>query len=258
MDTEYVRQVVIDSLLQFGADSTEPIWETLLISDGRPLGRQFEFCSIRAIWYWDQNTVEFFDKNSMFLGEITLREPALAASSCRTTATDTFQGAEAFHERALPKKSLVPLRLLLVDDEPRIADKQAILLERAGFEVQVAYDGPHAVAAASAFDPDVFILDLGMPDVDGFKLAGQLRSAMNCERKVFIALSGYSDQKHLDQASNSGFDEYLVKPCNLGVLVEILSDVSRQAVHEYANTASCSKLDTPYAHWSNSGGDGRI
>lgn len=122
----------------------------------------------------------------------------------------------------------MPLRLLLVDDEPRIVDNQAILLQRKGFEVQVAYDGPQAVEAALSFDPDVFILDLGMPNVDGFQLASQLRSTIDCSGKLFIALSGYSDQKHLDRASQSGFDEYLVKPCNLGMLLTILSDVSRQ------------------------------
>jgi DNA-binding response OmpR family regulator len=123
----------------------------------------------------------------------------------------------------------VPPRLLLVDDEPRIVDKLALLLQREGFEAQVAYNGRQAVDAALSSHPDVFILDIGMPDVDGYKLARQLRTTMNCEGKVFIALSGYSDQKHLDQASNSGFDEYLVKPCDLGMLLAILSDVSRRA-----------------------------
>jgi hypothetical protein len=97
MDTEYVRQVIIDSLLQFGADSSDPIWETLVISDGRYLGRQFEFHAIRAIWCWDRSSVEFFDKNSTFLGEIMLQEPALAASACSLGRAETYNhSSESF------------------------------------------------------------------------------------------------------------------------------------------------------------------
>jgi hypothetical protein len=98
MDTDYVRQVIIDSLLRFGADSTEPIWETLVISDGRHLGRQFEFHAIRVIWFWDRNTIEFCDKNAMFLGEIELQEPALVASYCPPGLAHTYNhSSESFH-----------------------------------------------------------------------------------------------------------------------------------------------------------------
>ena len=196
MDTQYVRQVVIDSLRQFGADSTHPIWETLVIADGRYLGRQFEFYTLRAIWFWDRHAVEFFDKNSILL-VIELPEPALE------------QSVEA---GACRRESFAPLCLLLVDDEPRIVDKLEDLLQCEGFEVQVAYDGKQAVETALASQPDVFILDLGMPNVDGFQLADLLRTTLNCVGKRFIALAGYSDQQHLDQGTQSGFDEYLVKP----------------------------------------------
>lgn len=98
MDRQFVRQAIIDSLLRFGADSTDPIWETLVISDGRFLGRQFEFHAIRAIWSWDGNTIEFFDKNAMFLGELMLQEPALVASCSPIGAADTYNhSSESFH-----------------------------------------------------------------------------------------------------------------------------------------------------------------
>jgi hypothetical protein len=58
------------------------------MSDGRRLGRQFEFHAIRAIWLWDHNTVEFFDKNAIFLGELKLQEPALVGSSCPAGMAD--------------------------------------------------------------------------------------------------------------------------------------------------------------------------
>ena len=89
--------------------------------------------------------------------------------------------AESFHEDEFRKESFVPPRLLLVDDEPRIVDKLALLLQREGFEAQVAYNGRQAVDAALSSQPDVFILDIGMLDIDGYKLARQLRTTMNCE-----------------------------------------------------------------------------
>ena len=118
------------------------------------------------------------------------------------------------------------LRLLVVDDHRDVVDGLMLLLEHAGFEVKPAYSGQQAIEAAQSFHPDVLILDLGMPGVDGFQVAIQLRATPEFANKVFVALSGYAEQERLDEAAQARFDEYLVKPPSMETLLAILAEVS--------------------------------
>jgi CheY-like chemotaxis protein len=118
------------------------------------------------------------------------------------------------------------LRLLVVDDNRDSADSLAMLLQHQGFEVQAVYGGEQAIEATGSFHPDVFIVDLAMPILDGFQLARQLRAKPEFHGATFVALSGYSDQSHFDEASQAQFDEYLLKPPQLPLLLAILSEVS--------------------------------
>jgi CheY-like chemotaxis protein len=120
------------------------------------------------------------------------------------------------------------LRLLIVDDNRDSADTFAVLLQHQGFDVRVAYEGQQAIEAARSFQPDVFIVDLVMPVLDGFQLAKRLRAMPEFEHSVFVALSGYSDQPHFDEASKAQFDEYLVKPPEMSLLLAILSEVTER------------------------------
>jgi CheY-like chemotaxis protein len=118
------------------------------------------------------------------------------------------------------------MRLLVADDNADAANSLAAILRVQGFEVEVAHGGEQAIARAVAANPDVLILDLNMPSIDGFQVAKSLRANPRFERKHFVALSGHSDQGHMDGATKAHFDDYLVKPCQLDVLLKILSEVS--------------------------------
>jgi DNA-binding response OmpR family regulator len=120
------------------------------------------------------------------------------------------------------------LRLLIVDDNRDSADSLAMVLQHQGFDVRVAYEGQQAVEVARSFYPEVLIVDLVMPILDGFQLAKQLRHMPEFEKSVFVALSGYSDQSHLDEASKAQFDEYLFKPPKIDLLLAILSEVTQR------------------------------
>ena len=120
------------------------------------------------------------------------------------------------------------LRLLVVDDNPDSADTLALLLRSLGHEVCVAYEGQQAIDAAFSFHPDVLIVDLAMPVLDGFTVAKRLRAVPEFADSVFVALSGHSDQPYFDEASNAQFDEYLVKPPQMSLLSAILSEVSER------------------------------
>jgi CheY-like chemotaxis protein len=116
--------------------------------------------------------------------------------------------------------------VLIVDDDKDAADTLAALLQIRGFVTHVAYESNEAIAKAIACNPDAFILDLEMPGWDGFQLANRLLAMPQFKSKRYIALTGYSDQKHLDQASKMEFDDYLVKPCKLDVLMGILRETA--------------------------------
>jgi len=121
------------------------------------------------------------------------------------------------------------LRVLVADDNRDLADSLCLLLRREGFEVRATYNGNDAIEVALQFHPDVLIVDIVMPDVDGFQVANRLRGLPEFAGKVFVALSGYSEQKILDQASRAQFDEYLVKPFKRDTLMSILAEAAGQA-----------------------------
>ena len=118
------------------------------------------------------------------------------------------------------------MRLLIADDNRDMATSLSLLLRPHGFEIETAYDGGQAIEKALRFHPDVLILDLCMPILGGFEVASQLRAIPEFADKHFIAITGYKDDKHLDQASQSQFNEYLVKPFRFDKLSAILHQVS--------------------------------
>jgi two-component system CheB/CheR fusion protein len=120
------------------------------------------------------------------------------------------------------------LRLLVADDNQDTANTLASLLTREGFEVRAAYDGRTALETAMSFRPDVLILDIRMPSIDGLQLAHRLRGMPEFQGKLFIAHSGFSEQDDLDQASRADFDEYLVKPLAWTTLMTILNEASER------------------------------
>jgi two-component system, OmpR family, response regulator len=111
------------------------------------------------------------------------------------------------------------LRLLVVDDNRDAADSLAMLLGLWGHRARVAYDGASALRAAGAEPPDAVLLDLGMPGLDGYDLATDLRPA------ALIAVTGYADRAHRDRADAAGFDHFFVKPVDLDALRDLLVDL---------------------------------
>jgi len=113
-------------------------------------------------------------------------------------------------------------RILIVDDNTDAAHSLASLQRRRGHETRIAFTGPDALTAAAEFLPEVVLLDIGLPGMDGFNVARQLRAMPALSGAFIVAMSGYGREEDLMEAKLAGFDEYLVKPIDLARLSEFL------------------------------------
>jgi PAS domain S-box-containing protein len=114
-------------------------------------------------------------------------------------------------------------RILVVDDNVDSVDSLAMLLGMMGHEVETASDGESAVAVAERFRPDVAILDIGLPKVNGYDLARQIRARPWATDIVLVALTGWGQETHRRRSAESGFNHHLTKPVEFDVLQQILS-----------------------------------
>ena len=103
-------------------------------------------------------------------------------------------------------------RILVVDDNADAADTLAMLLHSAGYEVRTAAESTAALAAVDSWHPELAVLDIGLPGMDGYKLANRIRSNPQTADLKLIALAGYGREADSDQALKSGFDVHLAKP----------------------------------------------
>jgi two-component system CheB/CheR fusion protein len=116
-----------------------------------------------------------------------------------------------------------PTRILVADDNQDLADSCAEMLGRVGHAVQVAYSGPDALAAARAYQPEVVLLDLGLPGLDGYQVASQIRQMQGLEKAKIIAVSGYCGEEDRRRSQEAGFDSHLAKPVEPEVLFQLLA-----------------------------------
>jgi PAS domain S-box-containing protein len=114
------------------------------------------------------------------------------------------------------------LRVMVVDDNKDAAETLGMLLESLGHEVRVMHDASAAIEVSQVALFDVFILDIGLPGMNGFALAGELRARTNLTTATFIALTGYGGPDDRQRGEEAGFDHYLVKPASASQLAELL------------------------------------
>jgi PAS domain S-box-containing protein len=116
------------------------------------------------------------------------------------------------------------LRILVVDDNRDTADTEALLLRAHGHQVEVAHDGPAALELAHQFRPHVFLLDLGLPGLNGYEVAVRLRKE-GFANEPLIAISGYGQPDDRERCRQAGFDHHLVKPVENSALLALLREV---------------------------------
>lgn len=134
---------------------------------------------------------------------------------------------------ALPRADAAPpasaCRVLVVDDNDDAAGSLAVLLQMEGHEVRTAASGQAALAIAQGFAPAVVLLDIGLPDIDGYTLARRLREAPATRDACLIAITGYGRAPDRERSRAAGFDDHLTKPVQIGALLRRLAAHAAEA-----------------------------
>ena len=122
------------------------------------------------------------------------------------------------------------LLVLVVDDSRDCAESLALLVRLWGHEAVAAYDGPAALDVARARTPDVVLLDIAMPKMDGYQLAGRLRQVAGLEEALLVAVSGHGSEADVRRCEEAGIDCHFLKPVDPAELEKALGKAERLAV----------------------------
>jgi signal transduction histidine kinase len=114
-------------------------------------------------------------------------------------------------------------RVMVVDDSVDGAESMSILLEMLGHDVRVMYDGAAAITTAGEFKPEVVLLDIGLPGIDGYQVARALRAEPSTAGALLIALTGYGQESDRQRTRDAGFDHHLVKPALLDDIERVIA-----------------------------------
>jgi signal transduction histidine kinase/FixJ family two-component response regulator len=138
----------------------------------------------------------------------------------------------------------VSRRVLVVDDNVSAAQSLAMVLKLEGYDVQVAHDGAVVLDATRRFRPEVVLLDIGLPNMDGYELARRLRQEHDLAAGIalLVAVTGYAEDEARRRSQEAGFDHHLVKPIDPDGLLALLSSLEWAETTEPVENASCPSL----------------
>jgi DNA-binding response OmpR family regulator len=130
----------------------------------------------------------------------------------------------------MPEEAHMPdtPRVLVVDDHAPSAEMVAEILALEGYEVHIAHSAREAIEEVREFIPRVAILDIGLPDEDGFEVARKIKSTDTLRPIHLIALSGYGQSQYPRRAREAGFERYLVKPVDLDELLALVKGLTER------------------------------
>ncbi len=155
-------------------------------------------------------------------GEVTAHSEGLGHGSTFTMRLPRIARPEPARSEPM-RREAARRRILIVDDNEDAANSLADLLRIDGHDARVAYDGPDALRCAAEFLPEVVLLDIGLPGMDGYQVASQLRARPELRSLRLVALTGYGQTEDRERARAAGFDDHLVKPMDVAALQRILA-----------------------------------
>jgi CheY-like chemotaxis protein len=128
------------------------------------------------------------------------------------------------------------LRVLIVDDNRDAAETLGMYLGAEGHEIHVAFSAFDALLRAAAINPDVCLLDVGLPDMSGYQLAGRLRALPETRDTAIIAITGYGSERDREDSADAGIEHHLTKPVDTAQLNKLLAQIAPR--HGDANPPS--------------------
>ncbi len=160
-------------------------------------------------------------------GRVEAHSAGLGQGAVFTVRLPLLQARQATLEVPEPELSAgtASMRVLVVDDNLDAAEGLRLLLGLLGMEVRTAHDGASGLAAAAEFTPELVLLDIGMPDMDGYELARRLRAAHGAQCPTLVVVSGWGQPDDRQRSLEAGIDAHLVKPVGLEQLQEVLRNV---------------------------------
>ncbi|KAF2989192.1 PAS domain-containing protein [Methylocystis sp. MJC1] len=160
-------------------------------------------------------------------GSIEARSDGLGQGSAFVVRLPALQTLDVREREQGPSLTTMrtSLRILVIDDDHDVADSQQALLEASGATVRVAYSGAAGVEAMPIFKPDLILLDLGMPEMDGYETAQRIRALPEGRRVKLVALTGWGREQVFQRARDAGFDLQITKPASLEALKEAIEGV---------------------------------
>jgi signal transduction histidine kinase/ActR/RegA family two-component response regulator len=165
-------------------------------------------------------------------GEVSVHSEGLGRGSQFTVELPLLAEAEVVAPVAKAEpdvaRAAVPMRILVVDDNVDAAITLGDLLRDVGHSVMVAHDGPSALEASARFQPELAILDIGLPVMDGYELAARLRERFKEQSPYLVALTGYGQPSDRERSSAAGFDLHLVKPIDATRLLDVIEQAPDQ------------------------------
>jgi PAS domain S-box-containing protein len=155
--------------------------------------------------------------------EFIVRLPLLTAAPVRAELP-AAPLANDHRGRSGRAKAAIPLRVLVVDDVVDIAKMSAVFLRACGHDTRMAHSGKAALEAALDFQPHVVLLDIGLPEMDGYEVARRFRQHPQLKDMGLMAVTGYGQDSDRQRSREAGFDEHLVKPVEPDHLLQVLAD----------------------------------
>ena len=162
-----------------------------------------------------EGTVEASSEGPGLGSEFVVRLPLAAEKQAASNPTTPTASKQATTAR----------RILVVDDNKDSADSLARLLRISGHETRLAYDGLEGVHAAQEFRPEIVMLDIGMPELNGFDACRRIREQAWGQMMVLVALTGWGQEEDRRKSKEAGFDHHLVKPVDFNALLKLLSEL---------------------------------
>jgi len=173
----------------------------------------------------------------MHQGTITASSEGLDKGSEFTVRLPLAEGpVHAPEQPAIATPASFSMRVLVVDDNQDAADSLGMLLKYLGTEVQVCHGGPAAIEAIETWHPDLVLLDLGMPGMDGYEVARRIRQNPEYRDVTLIALTGWGQEDDRRRSRSAGFDHHLIKPAGVDALRALMTTLGRRGAQRTAAT----------------------